>query len=159
MSTLWCWTSGATVNLYDNVSQNFIKSVVWRSIDFWANQGLWESKAKKFTEVTTSVYTTVASNLRDVFLKHPSTQKPFSQKPKMNSTYWFITCLLFDHVVLSPINIIVGNMKNGFTALYFQLLNNSLIMGRKMKNKWTDSFFYQSVTVCIKVGSEIIMFS
>lgn len=138
MSTLWCWTSGATVNLYDNVSQNFIKSVMWRRIDFWANQDLWETKAKKFTEVNTSVYTTVASYLRDIFLKQPNTQKPFSQKPKKISIYWFITCSLFDHFVLSPINTIVRNMKNGFTALYFQLHNNSLIMGRKMKNKWTE---------------------
>lgn len=122
MSTLWCWTSGATVNLYDKASQNFIKSVMWGSIDFWAKQDWWESKTTKFTEVNTSVYKIVASYLRD-FLKKKKKQpniqketlitisfpkgKKFYHKVKMNSTYCFFSCALFDHVLLSLINIIV----------------------------------------------------
>lgn len=34
VSMLWCGISGATVNLYDNTFPNFIKSVMWKRIDF-----------------------------------------------------------------------------------------------------------------------------
>lgn len=34
VSMLWCGISGATVNLYGNTFPNFIKSVMWKRIDF-----------------------------------------------------------------------------------------------------------------------------